>query len=31
MYIIPYDTFGSLFADNIVSFVYTTRLTYKDL
>jgi hypothetical protein len=31
MYIIPYDSFGSLYEDNIESFVDTVRLTYKDM
>lgn len=30
MYVIPYDTYGSLITDNIASMAYTARLYFKD-
>jgi hypothetical protein len=30
LYVIPYDSFGSLITDNIASYSYSMRMRYKD-
>ena len=30
MYVIPYDSFGTLITDNIASYAYHCRMYYKD-
>jgi len=31
LYVIPYDSFGTLISDNVATYAYSARLNYKDM